>query len=368
MAQIHERMVKIMRALSAIGKSQESEFGSYRFRGVDDVYNALHPILAEQGVFAVPEVMTERSEERSTKGGGVLIYRICLIKYTFYSEDGSNVAAIVIGEGMDPGDKAGNKAMAAAHKYTLLQCFCIPTKEGGMADPDKNEHQVKGKAKAAASKQRVAAAVASGPYATGEGETSAGEAGAAKPAANAKLPDVTELTELWTSLGWNANNWQPASDNIAAYDFGGPKVLRLRQIPKDKLVDYRDYLQACLDVKRLWVELGWEESLLGAAVENLAIYDFGDDRKVSSLHEIPQAQAADYRDYLQACLDVKRLWVELGWDQKQQTDDMLKYNFGTVEPIDHLSKMPADSVDAYTTYLAALIEQRANDALAKKGE
>ena len=52
----------------------------------------------------------------------------------FRSEDGSNVSAVVIGEGMDTGDKATNKAMAIAFKYACFQVFCIPTEE--MQDPD----------------------------------------------------------------------------------------------------------------------------------------------------------------------------------------------------------------------------------------
>lgn len=59
---------------------------------------------------------------------------ICKIKYTFFAEDGSSVYAIVIGEGMDTGDKATNKAMSIAFKYACFQVFCIPTEE--MQDPD----------------------------------------------------------------------------------------------------------------------------------------------------------------------------------------------------------------------------------------
>ncbi len=56
------------------------------------------------------------------------------MKYTFYAEDGSHIEAVVVGEGMDSGDKATNKAMSAAFKYACFQVFCIPTEE--MKDPD----------------------------------------------------------------------------------------------------------------------------------------------------------------------------------------------------------------------------------------
>ena len=96
--------------------------------------NALQPLLAKNKVFIVPEILEQTREERTTSKGGNLIYSICKIKYKFYAEDGSSVEAITIGEGMDSGDKATNKAMAIAMKYALFQVFCIPTDE--MKDPD----------------------------------------------------------------------------------------------------------------------------------------------------------------------------------------------------------------------------------------
>ncbi|GAH44087.1 unnamed protein product, partial [marine sediment metagenome] len=71
--------------------------------------------------------------------GGVLIYRILTIKYTFFAEDGSFIETIVIGEAMDSGDKAGNKAMSAAHKYALLQILLIPTDDPKDSEVDSPE-------------------------------------------------------------------------------------------------------------------------------------------------------------------------------------------------------------------------------------
>lgn len=48
---------------------------------------------------------------------------------------GSSISCTVMGEGRDTSDKATNKAMAAAHKYALLQTFCIPTEDIGQDDP-----------------------------------------------------------------------------------------------------------------------------------------------------------------------------------------------------------------------------------------
>ena len=62
------------------------------------------------------------------------------MRYTFYAKDGSSVQCVVVGEGMDSGDKATNKAMSIAFKYACFQVFCIPTEE--MKDPDAEVHTV----------------------------------------------------------------------------------------------------------------------------------------------------------------------------------------------------------------------------------
>jgi hypothetical protein len=131
---IHERILAVMRDITCISKDRKNSNQGYQFRGIDDVYNELHGLFANHGIFTVPEVLEEKSEERQSKSGGTLIYRILKIKYNFYCIDGSFLSAIVIGEGQDSGDKASNKAMAVAHKYALLQVFCIPTDE--LKDPE----------------------------------------------------------------------------------------------------------------------------------------------------------------------------------------------------------------------------------------
>lgn len=131
---IYESITKIMEEVPAIGKDKVNKQQGFKFRGIDDVMNALQPLLAKYKVFIAPEILEQIREERTTKTGGNLIYSICKIKYKFYAEDGSSIEAVTIGEGMDSGDKATNKAMAIAMKYALFQVFCIPTEE--MKDPD----------------------------------------------------------------------------------------------------------------------------------------------------------------------------------------------------------------------------------------
>jgi len=132
---IYEAIHGVMAEIGAVSKNKKNTQGSgFMYRGVDDVMNALQPALVTYKVFVVPEVLSQIREERTSNSGGRLLYSVCTIKYTFFAEDGSNVSATVIGEAMDSGDKATNKAMSVAFKYACFQVFCIPTEE--MKDPD----------------------------------------------------------------------------------------------------------------------------------------------------------------------------------------------------------------------------------------
>lgn len=124
----------IMNEIGVIGKTSKNQQQGFMYRGVDAVMNALQPALVKHKVCVVPEVLEHKREERVTGKGGNLIYSVLKVKYTFCAEDGSTVSATVIGEGMDSGDKASNKAMSVAFKYACFQVLCIPTEE--MKDPD----------------------------------------------------------------------------------------------------------------------------------------------------------------------------------------------------------------------------------------
>ena len=147
---IFESLSKVMADCGVVGKDSVNQQQKFKYRGIDAVMNAINPALVKNKVFVVPEVLEQTREERESRNGGNLIYSICKVKYTFYAEDGTNISAVVIGEGMDSGDKATNKAMAIAFKYALFQVFCIPTEE--MPDPDAECHEVKPKSKKADTK------------------------------------------------------------------------------------------------------------------------------------------------------------------------------------------------------------------------
>lgn len=153
---IYSAIAGVMQDIGAVGKNKKNQQQGFLFRGIDDVMNAISPALIKHKVFIVPEILEQIREERQTKAGNNLIYSICKIKFTFFTEDGSFIQATTIGEGMDSGDKATNKAMSIAYKYACFQVFNIPTEEMKDTDPDKESHNtVPGKKETKKTKQET---------------------------------------------------------------------------------------------------------------------------------------------------------------------------------------------------------------------
>lgn len=129
-------------ARSGIGKDRENTFDKYKFRGIDDVYNALSPLLAKHGLCILPRIISREVAERESQKGGALFYVTVEAEFDFVAaEDGSKHTVKTYGEAMDRGDKATNKAMSAAYKYAAFQAFAIPTE--GDNDADAQTHEVK---------------------------------------------------------------------------------------------------------------------------------------------------------------------------------------------------------------------------------
>lgn len=135
---VHECLGRILAELPAIGKDQQNREQGFAFRGIDDVLNALNPLLSRYGVFYVPDVLERVVNHRTTRRDSTM-YEVNLhVRYTFYGPAGDSVTASGWGEGTDMGDKATNKAMTGAMKYVLFQVFAIATKEASDLDTDRS--------------------------------------------------------------------------------------------------------------------------------------------------------------------------------------------------------------------------------------
>ncbi|MDN7489463.1 ERF family protein [Burkholderia sp. AU45274] len=146
-------------AKNGISKDRKNQQQGYQFRGIDDVYNALAPMLAAHNLVILPRMISREVVERQTQKGGALFYVTVEAEFDFVSaEDGSKHTVRTFGEAMDSADKATNKAMSAAYKYAAFQTFCIPTE--GDNDADGSSHDVASRKNAAGRSESTAADLA----------------------------------------------------------------------------------------------------------------------------------------------------------------------------------------------------------------
>lgn len=136
---IYQAISNVMKDVGIVGKDSTNNYDNYKFRGIDAVMNALNPAMIKNKVFVSPTVLESHREERQGSKGTVMMYTVLTVKYTFYTDDGSSIECVVIGEAMDRSDKSTNKAMSAAFKYACFQTFCIPTEEMKDADSESPE-------------------------------------------------------------------------------------------------------------------------------------------------------------------------------------------------------------------------------------
>jgi len=146
---VYQAINKVQADLARVGISKartNSQGAGYKFRGIDDVFNALSPLLATHGLCILPRMLARNCEERMSKSGGNLFYVTVEAEFDLVAaEDGSKHTIRTFGEAMDSGDKATNKAMSAAYKYAAMQAFSIPTE--GDNDTENHTHEVMPKSK-----------------------------------------------------------------------------------------------------------------------------------------------------------------------------------------------------------------------------
>ena len=127
-----------------ISKDRKNQKQGYSFRGIDDMYNTIAPIMAHAGLVVLPSYSDRHVVERMSQNDNALFYVTLRGDFTFRSiKDSSEVKVSTYGEAMDSGDKATNKAMSAALKYAFMQTFTIPTE--GDNDSENQTHEVAAK-------------------------------------------------------------------------------------------------------------------------------------------------------------------------------------------------------------------------------
>jgi hypothetical protein len=155
---IYKKMSDVMKEIGPVTKDQKNAQQGFKFRGIDQFVNALHPALVKNGVFMAPRAVRFDQEIKdviraSSGKPGVDKHVSIMMEYDFYAEDGSKVTVGPIpAEGLDSGDKATNKALSAALKYALIQTFSVPTEDMAEADLESPEIATTARAAAVAAK------------------------------------------------------------------------------------------------------------------------------------------------------------------------------------------------------------------------
>lgn len=150
MSEVYKAIAAIQGELAKTGIAKEgnNQQQGYKFRGIDQVYGALSPLLAKHGLCVLPRIIEREMHERVTikewngqKRESVLFYVTVTAEFDFVATaDGSTHTVRTYGEAMDSGDKATNKAMSSAYKYAAFMAFAIPTE--GDNDADATTHEV----------------------------------------------------------------------------------------------------------------------------------------------------------------------------------------------------------------------------------
>ncbi len=130
---IYEAMNAVMQGVGYVQKQRSANL-NYSFAGEAALIAAIRPLMVENDIVVHPAGVHDLTIEQFENKNKTLMTRVCgIFNFTFYhgpSQTGFTVE--VVGEGVDSGDKAANKAMTAAFKYALRQSFMIETGD----DPD----------------------------------------------------------------------------------------------------------------------------------------------------------------------------------------------------------------------------------------
>ena len=109
---------------AGIAKRHRNEEGDYNYRSVEDVLNAIAPLLARHKLCVLPRIVDRESQSVAASTARTVIVRA---EFDLVSAlDGSIHTIESFGEAIDESDKGTAKAISAAYKSAMLQAFCIP--------------------------------------------------------------------------------------------------------------------------------------------------------------------------------------------------------------------------------------------------
>lgn len=135
-------------------KNQKNQAQGFMYRGIDDLYNLINPILAKHELCILPVVKNKEYSVLPTRNGSTNRC-VLTVEFDIVASDGSKHTVATVGEANDSGDKSTNKAMSIAYKYMALMVFAIPIVGNDDADAHIVEAPVKAPIKITPKKDAV---------------------------------------------------------------------------------------------------------------------------------------------------------------------------------------------------------------------
>lgn len=138
---LYLKLARVMGELSRLEKGGKNTHFNYKYVTDSDVFDAVRPLLAQNGVAFVASIVSYEQEDVQVKNGTSIITRVHM-QYRFIDGDTGQMSTHDWhGEALDNQDKGINKATKGALKYFLLNTFMISTGDV-IEDPDSTGEEV----------------------------------------------------------------------------------------------------------------------------------------------------------------------------------------------------------------------------------
>ncbi len=132
---LYQKILNVMKEINAVAKDKVNNFHNYAYTSEAAILKAVREPMIKNGLIAIPLIEEERVE-RVDKNTIVTI-KYCL--KVIDTDTGEYENVVVIGQGIDTGDKAFYKAITGCNKYALMKLFQIPSIDDPEAEEQEND-------------------------------------------------------------------------------------------------------------------------------------------------------------------------------------------------------------------------------------
>lgn len=122
---IHVALANVARRVSAVGKTGQVDpkMGGYKFRKYDDIVDAIHDAMAEEGIIPM---WCHLSEPRHEQWSDKMHRYVAHVQFRFIGPAGDSLETIAWCEALDNGDKGLGKAISYGLKDLLTRMLTLP--------------------------------------------------------------------------------------------------------------------------------------------------------------------------------------------------------------------------------------------------